>query len=447
MLDIKWIRQNPEKVKEALEKRHVQAERVDKVLSLDEKRRKMTGDLDEARAEQNKRSKGGPKEPIELEELKKLKEKIKSLEEEFKSIDHEFESAMYALPNVPFEEVPVGKDEKENSVLREVGKKPKFDFDPLSYIDLGEKLDWIDTERAAKVSGARFGYLKHEAPLLEFALINFTLERLASKKFVEKVIKKNKLLAKAKEFIPLVPPVMIKPEAFRAMGKLDPGQEEERYYLPKDELYLIGSAEHTTGAMHLNEILPAENLPHRHIAFSTAFRREAGSYGKDTRGLFRVHQFDKLEMFSFVKPEESRAEHDLFLALQEEMMQELGIPYRAMLICTGDMVWTDAKQYDLESWFPSQNTYRETHSTSNSTDFQSRRLKVRFKNPEPPKTGYGAGEKGGVQLVHTVNGTAFAIGRIMLAIMENYQTKSGSVKIPKALQKYMFGVKEVKFRK
>ncbi|OGN13537.1 MAG: serine--tRNA ligase [Candidatus Yanofskybacteria bacterium RIFCSPHIGHO2_02_FULL_43_15c] len=435
MLDIKLIRSNPEKIKEALEKRHVKVE-VDKILELDSCRRSLTAELDETRAEQNKRSKGGPKEPDELRELKKLKEKVKGLEEELKNVEQEFESAMYTLPNIPFDEVPTGKDEKDNQVLREVGKKPKFDFEPLSYIDLGEKLDWVDMERAAKVSGARFGYLKHEAPLLEFALINFTLERLTDSKFINKVAKKNKLTVPTKSFIPLVPPVMIKPEAFRAMGKLDPGQEEERYFLPKDELYLIGSAEHTTGAMHWEEILPAENLPHRHIAFSTAFRREAGSYGKDTRGLFRVHQFDKLEMFSFVKPEESRAEHDLFLALQEEMMQELKIPYRAMLICAGDMVWTDAKQYDLESWFPSQNTYRETHSTSNSTDFQSRRLKVRFKN-----------KKQEMKFVHTINGTAFAIGRSMLAIMENYQTKSGSVKIPKALHKYMFGIKEIKARK
>ncbi len=433
MLDIKFIRHNPDKVKEALEKRHVKAD-VNKILELDEKKRKITGELDESRAEQNKRSKGGPKELGEIEELKKLKEQIKNLERELEEAEKKFESAMYTLSNVPFEEVPVGKDETENQVLREVGEKPKFNFEPWSYVDLGEKLDWVDMERGAKVAGARFGYLKHEAPLLEFALINFTLERLASKKFVEKVIKKNKLSVKAKEFIPLVPPVMIKPEAFRAMGKLDPGQEEERYFLLKDELYLVGSAEHTTGAMHMGEILPAENLPHRHIAFSTAFRREAGSYGQDTRGLFRVHQFDKLEMFSFVKPEESRAEHDLFLSLQEEMMQELGIPYRAMLICTGDMVWTDAKQYDLESWFPSQNTYRETHSTSNSTDFQSRRLKVRFRN-----------RNNEMEFVHTINGTAFAIGRIMLAIMENYQTQSG-LKIPKALQKYMFGIKDVKFR-
>src|SRR3989344_5689094 len=440
MLDIKLIRSNPEKIKEALEKRPVKVE-VDKILELDSCRRSLTAELDETRAEQNKRSKGGPKEPDELRELKKLKEKVKGLEEELKNVEQEFESAMYTLPNIPFDEVPVGKDEKENQALREVGEKPEVDFEPLSYIDLGEKLDWVDMERGAKVSGARFGYLKHEAPLLEFALINFTLEHLTSRKFISKVVKNlsadeagNK--PSDKPFIPLVPPVMIKPGAFRAMGKLDPGQEEERYFLPKDELYLIGSAEHTTGSMHWGEILPVENLPHRHIAFSTAFRREAGSYGKDTRGLFRVHQFDKLEMFSFVKPEESRTEHDLFLALQEEMMRELGVPYRAVLICAGDMVWTDAKQYDLESWFPSQNTYRETHSTSNSTDFQSRRLKVRFKN-----------KKQEMKFVHTINGTAFAIGRSMLAIMENYQTKSGSVKIPKALHKYMFGIKEIKARK
>ncbi|MDO8495484.1 MAG: serine--tRNA ligase [bacterium] len=434
MLDIKFVRQNPEKVKEAVKNRQAKAD-VDKILALDTKQKTLLQEIEAGRAEQNKRSRGGPKAPEELEELKKLKEKLKTLEEELKGIEAELQAGMYSLPNVPFEDVPVGKDETGNQVLREVGKKPKFSFAPLSHIELGEKLDWIDMEKGAKVSGSRFGYLKHEAPLLEFAIINFIMERLANKNYLAKVIKQNKLEADSRSFIPLIPPVMIKPEAFRAMGKLDPGQEEERYYLPNDDLFLIGSAEHTTGAMHWEETLPAESLPHRHIAFSTAFRREAGSYGKDVKGMFRVHQFDKLEMFSFAHPEKSKIEHDLFLTLQETMMQELGIPYRAMLICTGDMVWTDAKQYDLESWFPAEGKYRETHSTSNSTDFQSRRLKARFKNAE-----------GKSELVHTINGTAFAIGRILLAIMENYQTKD-SVKIPKALQRYTFGIKEVKFRK
>lgn len=434
MLDIKFIRQNPEKVKEAVKNRQAKGN-VDKFLVWDRRHRDLLQEIETGRAEQNKKSRGGPKQPAELEELKKLKDRLKGLEEELKSVDQEMTAALYTFPNIPFEEVPVGKDEQENKVLREVGEKPKFNFTPLSHITLGEKLDWVDMERGAKVSGSRFGYLKHEAPLLEFALVQFVLERLANKKYVAKVIKNHKLEVEPKSFIPLIPPVMIKPEAFRAMGKLDPGQEEERYHLPKDDLFLIGSAEHTTGAMHWDEILPAASLPHRHIAFSTAFRREAGSYGKDVKGLFRVHQFDKLEMFSFAHPEKSRGEHDLFLALQESMMRELGIPYRAMLICTGDMVWTDAKQYDLESWFPGENAYRETHSTSNSTDFQSRRLKVRFKNAESKS-----------ELVHTINGTAFAIGRIILAIMENYQTPH-SVKIPKALQKYLLGIKEVRFRK
>lgn len=434
MLDLKFIRQNPEKVKEAVKNRQVKAE-VDRILVLDEQHRKLLREIEAARAEQNKGSRGGPKVPAELKDLKKLKEQIKALESQQKTIEEELEKALYTLPNIPFPEVPIGKDEKDNKVLREVGKKTDCQFKPLSHLELGEKLDWIDMERGAKVSGSRFGYLKHEAALLEFALAQFTLARLTDQDFVKKVIKNNKLAATVKTFIPLVPPVMIKPEAFRAMGKLDPGQEEERYFLPKDDLYLIGSAEHTAGAMHWDEMINEDQLPHRHIAFSTAFRREAGSYGKDVRGLFRVHQFDKLEMFSFVHPDHSRTEHDLFFALQEAMMQELGLPYRAVLVCTGDMVWTDAKQYDLEAWFPGENAYRETHSTSNSTDFQSRRLKARFKD----KTGK-------IALVHTINGTAFAIGRTLLAIMENYQTKN-SVKIPRALQKYMFGIKEVKFRK
>lgn len=433
MLDIKFIRQNPDKVKTAISQRHAKAD-VNKILELDNKYRGLLQEIEGLRAEQNKRSKGGPKTPAELEELKKLKERLKTLEDELKTTEAFLQVAMLTLPNIPFDEVPAGKDEAENKILREVGKKPNFNFVPLSHVALGEKLDWIDMTRGAKVSGSRFGYLKHEAPLLEFALVQFVFERLVNKAYLAKVIKKAKLNIESKAFIPLVPPVMIKPDAFRAMGKLDPGQEEERYYLPKDDLFLIGSAEHTTGAMHGEEILSTENLPHRHIAFSTAFRREAGSYGQEAKGLFRVHQFDKLEMFSFVHPEKSKAEHDLFLALQESMMQELKIPYRVMLVCTGDMVWTDAKQYDLESWFPGEGQYRETHSTSNSTDFQSRRLKTRFKE--------GGGKSA---LVHTINGTAFAIGRILLAIMENYQTKH-SVKIPQVLQKQMLGIKEVKFR-
>lgn len=432
MLDIKLIRQNPDQFKTALGRRHINPSLIDSVIEADKRHRDLLGEKETLQAEQNKRSKGGPKDPVELEELKKIKEQIKLLEDETTVVQERLTSLMYSLPNAPFDEVPTGRDEAENVVLREVGERTEFKFQPLSYIELGEKLDLFDTERGAKVSGARFAYLKHEAPILEFALVQFVMERLTSQDFLKKIIKKNKLETVDKPFIPLIPPVMIKPEAFRAMGKLDPGQEEERYYLPKDDLFLVGSGEHTTGAMHWDEFLDQGILPHRHIAFSSCFRREAGSYGKDTRGIMRVHQFDKLEMYSYVDPAHSRAEHDLFLAIQEELMQELEIPYRVMLICTGDMVWTDAKQYDIESWLPSQQVYRETHSTSNSTDFQSRRLNVRYKNAE-----------GKSELVHTLNGTAFAIGRALIAILENYQTAQGTVKIPKALQPYTWGIKEI----
>ena len=347
-----------------------------------------------------------------------------------KALEEEFDSLMYKIPNVPDPDVPIGKDERENKVLREKGEKPVFSFTPRDYVEIGEKLDLIDTERAAKVSGTRFGYLKHEAPLLEFALVQLVLSRLSNAAWIEQVIKHHKLSVAPKPFIPLVPPVMIRPEVFRAMGKLDPGQEEDRYFLPKDNLYLVGSAEHTTGAMHMNEVLEEEKLPHRHIAFSTCFRREAGSYGKDTRGILRVHQFDKLEMFSFCHPDASQAEHEFFLAVQEQLCDELKLHYRVMLICTGDMVWTDAKQFDIETWLPGQNNgmgeYRETHSTSNTRDFQARRLNAKFRDA-----------KGNTHLMHTVNGTAFAIGRILIAILENYQQANGSVKIPEVLQSYV----------
>ena len=397
---------------------------------VDEKWRKLQRELDDMRAEHNAASDLIAKlvddaRKSAIEESKESKDRIGHKEFELKAVEDEFMGLMYKIPNIPFNEVPEGKDESDNQVLREVGKKPEI-ASPKDYIQLGESLELIDTERAAKVSGARFGYLKNEAPLLEFAIVQMVLARLTDAEWLREVIKEAGLDVAVKPFIPLVPPVMIRPEAFRAMGKLDPGQEEERYYLPKDDLYLIGSAEHTTGAMHMGEILEEEKLPLRYIAFSTSFRREAGSYGKDTRGIIRVHQFDKLEMFSFAHPDQSRAEHDLFLAIQEAMLQELKIPYRVMLISTGDMVPTDAKQYDIECWLVGSGSYRETHSTSNSTDYQARRLNVKFREKD-----------GGTRLVHTINGTAFAIGRIIIAIIENYQDKDGGVKVPEALRPYM----------
>lgn len=415
---------------------------IDYVIEADEKRRRQIQVVDEARAKQNKISEQiskltGEERDTLIQESKTIKMRLPDLEFELKAIEEECSSLMYKIPNIPDADVPVGKDEHDNVVLREVGDKREFSFTPCDYIEIGEGLDLIDTARAAKVSGSRFGYLKHEAPLVEFALVQMVFSRLSDSKWIDGVIKTMNSPISAKPFIPLVPPVMIRPHVFRAMGKLDPGQEEDRYYLPKDDLYLIGSGEHTTGAMHKDEVLEEEKLPHRHIAFSTCFRREAGSYGKDTRGILRVHQFDKLEMFSFAHPDASQQEHEFFLAIQESLMQELNLPYRVMLISTGDMCWTDAKQYDIETWLPGQNNgkgeYRETHSTSNTRDFQARRLQAKFRDTE-----------GKTHLMHTINGTAFAIGRMLIAILENYQQEDGSVRVPAVLQPYMGGIKEIR---
>jgi seryl-tRNA synthetase len=440
MLDIKFIRENPEKATESLQKKGIAEAVVTAVLEADEKRRELVSKYDELRKAQNDFSEkvatlSGDEKESALQEMKKVKVTLSEVEAALKTAEEVFENWMYKLPNMPFAEVPVGKDESGNVVVREVGQKPDFSFKPRDYIELGEKLDLIDTERAAKVSGSRFGYLKHEAPLLEFALVQFVFSRLIQESFLANIISKKKISVSAKPFVPLVPPVMIKPEVYRAMGRLDPGQEEERYRLEKDNLYLVGSGEHTTGPMHMEEIFDAKSLPHRHVAFSTCFRREAGSYGKDTKGIIRVHQFDKLEMFSFVLPHSSNEEHELLLGIQEEFMQELKIPYRVVEVCTGDMGWPDAKQYDIESWMPGQNEYRETHSASNTTDFQARRLNAKYK--EDGKSG----------ILHTLNATGFAIGRILIAILENYQEEDGGLRIPEALVPYMHGISRIAPRK
>jgi len=430
MLDIKLLRNDPNLVKEGIRKKGIDLVIVDRILEVDRRKREVMAETETLRAEQNSKSSGGPKGPAELEELKKLKERIKVIDQELKNVTEQFDELKYQLPNLPDEDVPIGEGEGDNVVHKEFGDKTDFDFSPKEYITLGEDLDIIDTERAAKVSGSRFGYLKGGAALLEFALISFVAEKLTDKKFITKVIKSLKLKIKDNPFIPVIPPVMIRPEMFKGMGRLDQGQEEERYYLPKDDLYLIGSAEHTLGPMHADEILNKDDLPIRYLGFSTSFRREAGSYGKDVKGILRVHQFDKLEMFCFTDAEKSDNEHQLMIGIQEALTQALEIPYRVMYISTGDMGWPDAKQFDLEMWMPGQDTYKETHSASNTTDFQSRRLNIRYREDKEKR------------FVHTLNATAFAVGRTIIAIMENYQTKDGHIKVPKALQKYI-GLKQI----
>ena len=411
MLDIKFIRQNPEKVKEGVAKKQAKID-VNLILELDEKKRNYLQRIENMRAEQNKLGRD------DITKAQGIKAEIIKLEPELEDVEKELQPLLRKIPNLPLDTVPVGKDDKENIVLREEGKRPEFDFQPKDYMEIGEKLDIIDTQRAAKVAGTRFGYIKGGAAMLEFALVNLALETLAKENFV-----------------PVVPPVMLKPEMMEGMGYIRKIQNPnlknqnyegaEVYFLRDDDLVLVGTSEQSIGVMHSGEIFEEKDLPKRYAGFSTCFRREAGAYGKDTKGILRVHQFDKVEMFSFCHPEKSREEHQLLLKMEEKLMQLLEIPYRAINICSGDLGDPAAAKYDIEAWLPGQNQYRETHSTSNCTDYQARRLDIKYRDSKTKK----------LEFIHTLNGTALAIGRMLIAIIENYQQKDGSVLVPKVLQK------------
>lgn len=416
MLAIKFIRSHPDIVKEGCAKKQVKVD-IDKLLELDEKRRESLKEIESLRAKENRLSYLISKEVdfAKKDELirkgQRIKEKIRNYETYLKIPTEEFEKLMRQIPNLPLDEVPVGKNEKENVVLREGGKKPKFKFKPKDYLEIAEKLDLIDIKRAAKVAGTRFGYLKGEAALLEIALINLAFDVLIKEKFV-----------------PVIPPVMLKPEMMEKMGYIDtPEDRAERYFLEKEKFVLVGTSEQSIGPMHHDEIFEEKELPKRYVAFSTCFREEAGAYGKDTKGILRVHQFDKVEMFSFCHPERSREEHRFLLSMEEKLMQLLKIPYRVVQMCTGDLARPSASTFDIEAWMPGQNQYRETHSTSNCTDYQARRLNIRYRNSKSKK----------LEFVHTLNGTAYAIGRALIAIIENYQQKDGGIEIPKVLKKYL----------
>lgn len=418
MIDINLIRNNPNKVKKACESKQVSVD-IDKIFKLDKKKRSLISELEDLKAHQNRYTKkiaeleGSEKENM-IVKAREINNKVEKLSKELDSVVEKFDKLMLSVPNIPLENVKVGKDESDNEVIKTWGNVPQFSFKPKDHIELGKSLDIIDIDRAGKVSGSRFGYLKNEAALLEFALVQFVFDTLMKK-----------------GFIPVVPPSIIRPKAMQAMGYLDRG-EAEIYKTKKDGLYLIGTSEQSIGPMHMDEVLKQEELPKRYVAFSSCFRKEAGSYGQDVKGILRVHQFDKAEMFSFCNPEQSQDEHRLLLSLEEELVQALKIPYQVVVMCTGDLGDPSAVKYDIECWIPSQNKYRETHSTSNCTDFQARRLNIRYRN-----------KSGKLEFVHTLNGTAFAIGRILIAILENYQQKNNSVKVPKVLQKYS-GLRKIK---
>jgi seryl-tRNA synthetase len=422
MVDAKILREDPAKIKKDIAKKGADPALVDEFLRADEDWRKATAELETLRAAQKKASA-----ERNIEEGKRLKAEEKILEEKTKQAEDARTAVWIKIPNPPLDWVIEGQSDADNKVLREVGEKPEFGFTPKDYTEIAENLELIDTERAAKVSGSRFAYLKGDLVRMEFALGQLLFETLSDPDILAKIAKDAGLEASNKPFTPVIPPVLIKKEAMAGMGYMERG-EEEIYRLEKDDMYLVGTSEQSIGPLHSGEILEAGALPLRYVGFSTCFRREAGSYGKDTKGILRVHQFNKFEMFSLVEPERSESEHKFLLAIEEYLMRALGIPYRVLDICAADLGDPAAAKWDIEAWLPGQNggagEYRETHSTSNTTDFQARRLNIKYKTPE------------GARFVHMLNGTAFS-ERPLIAIIENFQTADGKVRVPEVLRKYL----------
>jgi seryl-tRNA synthetase len=420
MLDIKFIRENTDKVREAIKNKNSNVS-LDFILGLDDTRRKLIIEVEAVRSRRNEiadQMKKGKDDEL-VAESKKLKEQLTMKETELVNVENEWQAAMLQIPNLPLPNVPVGHDESANTVLRKEGKPKKFSFKPKDHLELGEALDIIDVVRAAKVSGSRFAYLKNEAALLEFALIQFAFGRLLKKGFQ-----------------PILPPALVKQNITQGLGYWQAGGNEN-YYLVMDieksekgeekstPLYLIGTAEHSIVPMHKDEVLQESELPRKYVGFSPSFRREAGTYGKDTKGIMRVHQFEKVEMVALTTPEQDAMVRKEMLDTVEGMLKELELAYQVVALCTGDISFPAAETIDIETWIPSQDKYRETHSISTTTDFQARRLNIKYLSKDERKP------------LHILNGTAIAIPRMIIAIMENNQQEDGSIVIPKALQPYL----------
>ena len=413
MLDLKAIREDPERFRTALSRRSpALADDLDRTLDLDRNRRELTQQVEELRAEQNRGSKAvggakGDERDALIAQVREASQKLGELEPRLAEAEEELRSLLRRLPNPPHDSVPQGESDEDNELVREVGEPPAFGFESRDHVELGESLGIIDLERAARTSGARFAYLLDGAVLLQWALVRYCLDRLLEKGFT-----------------PVIPPVLVREEAMYGTGFL-PTDEAQIYVTRDDDLYLVGTSEVPLAGLHQGEVLDPGSLPRRYVGYSTCFRREAGAYGKDTRGIFRVHQFDKVEMFSFVEPDASWDEHEFLLSCEEELLQGLGLPYRVMNVCTGELGASAAKKYDLEAWLPGQDAYREVTSCSNTTEYQARRLECRIRY------------EGGNRPAHTLNGTACAVGRTLIAILENFQTAEGSVEVPPVLHPYL----------
>jgi seryl-tRNA synthetase len=412
VLDIKQIREDPDRFRAALGRRNL-AHAVEELLEADERRRDLTRRVEELRAEQNRASKAigraeGDDKPVLIDEVGKVSAELKELEPQLAQVDAELGTLLARTPNVPHDSSPNGFAEEDAVELRRVGEPPTFDFEPRDHAEIGELLGVLDTDRGARTSGSRFVYLLGDLVLVQLALMRNAIETLIEHGFT-----------------PVIPPVLVREEAMYGTGFL-PTDEVNIYRTDEDGLYLVGTSEVSLAAFHLGEVLDEDDLPLRYAGYSSCFRREAGSYGKDLGGMFRVHQFDKVEMFSFTRPEDSWDEHDRILAIEEQIVAALEIPYRVVNIAAGDLGGSAAKKYDIEAWLPGQGRYRELTSCSNTTDYQARRMQTRVRR---------AG--GSIEPLHTLNGTATALGRTMIAILENHQEADGSVVIPEHLWRFL----------
>ncbi len=426
MLSLQFIRENPDIVRAAIASKSAKVD-FDAFLVLDEKKKTLQQEVETLRAKRNELSsnmgKGKP-DPALLEEAKKLKEELQIMEKEYEILETEHLSELKKIPNIPTEDTPIGHTEEENVVVREWWKIPEMSFTPRDHAEIAAIHGWIDKERAANVAGSRFAYLLWDLVLLQFALIQWVMSTLTNEAILKKIINDLGLKISSKPFTPILPPYMIRTEPYDAMDRLEP--REDRYKIEGEDLWLQGSAEHVLGSMHANEIFPESDMPVRYLGYATSFRGEAGTYGKDMEGIIRMHQFDKMEMESFSTAETSHEEHLLFSGIQEYLMQELQIPYRKLQKCTYDIGKPNAKGSDIEAWLPWQGKYRETHTADYMTDYQARRLQTRVKR-----------ENGELELIHTNDATAFACGRAMIAILENYQNEDGSVRVPEVLQPFL----------
>lgn len=431
MIDITFIRENPDLVTTAAKNKNVSVD-INRLLELDEQRRSQIASIEDVRAKRNELSasaKGQRPTDEQIAAGSKLKDELAKLEVDFDKVDSEYQQLLLSVPNIPTSDTPVGKSEDENVVIKTVGNKPEFDFVPKTHAEIAELHDWIDKPRAAKVAGSRFLYLKGSLVRLQFALVQWVMDQLGDEAVIAKIIKDNDLDLVSKAFTPVIPPMLVNTKAYQATARLD--AEEVTYKLADDELWLNASAEHSLANMYMNEVLPAEQLPIRYIGYATSFRREAGSYGKDMEGMFRSHQFDKLEMETFSTPETGLQEHHLMIGIQEYLLQQLGLHYQVVLKCTADIGTPNARGVDIDSWLPGQDTYRETHSADFMADYQARRANTRYKTSDGV-SGY----------VHNNDATAVVLSRVPIAIMEQYQQADGSVRIPEVLRSYL-GNKEV----